>query len=200
LINWIKVASHWFHYTDDTIRLRKLHSHDKCHNYTCPKLPTSFKLRFLYTPLFTFHNSGSDRYNCIIPARILYSQLYVTFGKKVQTVWESTMNLWRGTTVCKHVHTCYKLLHNQTVAKRNSNMFENRQTVAQTVKPQHTLSNCLRNSLCIPKCLTVYGALKLKWPITVKILLGTLERLPVFKYVSSEVLLAKMYLPAVHTH
>jgi hypothetical protein len=48
---------------------------------------------------------------------------------------------------------------NLTVAQQDSKLFKNRQTVAQTVKPHHTLSNSLRNSLCCANCLTVCGAL-----------------------------------------
>jgi hypothetical protein len=69
---------------------------------------------------------------------------------KMRTVWGSIMNWWCCTTARKHVHTRFKLLRN---------LFENRQTVAQTVKPPHTRSNSLRNSLCCANCLIVYGAL-----------------------------------------
>jgi hypothetical protein len=41
----------------------------------------------------------------------------------------------------QRVHTSFKLLHNLIVAQRNSNLFENRQTVAQTVKLLHKQSN-----------------------------------------------------------
>jgi hypothetical protein len=37
-----------------------------------------------------------------------------------------------------NVHTHFKLLRNLIVAQQNSNLFENRQTVAHTVKPHHT--------------------------------------------------------------
>jgi hypothetical protein len=70
------------------------------------------------------------------------------FENKMRTVWGSMMNWRRCTTARKHVHTRFKLLHNMTVAQQNSNLFENRQTVAQSVKPPHTRSNSLRNSLC----------------------------------------------------
>jgi len=56
-------------------------------------------------------------------------------------------NWWRSTTTHKHVHTRFKLLHNLTAAQQNSNMFENRQTVARTTKPHHTRSNSLRKLL-----------------------------------------------------
>jgi len=73
-----------------------------------------------------------------------------TFGELLEliAVWESVMNWWCDTAARKHVHTHFKLLHNLIVAQQNSNLFENRQTVAQTVKPNHTRSNSLRNSLC----------------------------------------------------
>jgi hypothetical protein len=70
------------------------------------------------------------------------------------------MNWWRGTTVRKHVHTLFKLLHNLTVAQQNSNLLQNRQTFAQTIKPHHTQSSSLRNSLWCANFLNVYGALK----------------------------------------
>jgi len=38
-----------------------------------------------------------------------------------------------------------------------SNLFENRQTVAQTVQPRHTGSNSLRKIPCCANCLTVCG-------------------------------------------
>jgi len=38
-------------------------------------------------------------------------------------------------------------------------LFENCQTVAQTIKPHHTRSYSLRNILCCANCLTVCGAL-----------------------------------------
>ena len=63
-----------------------------------------------------------------------------------------------STAAHKHVHTRFKHLHNLIVVQQNSNLFENRQTVAQTVKPhQHT--NTLRNTLCCAECLIVCWAL-----------------------------------------
>jgi len=52
------------------------------------------------------------------------------------------MNWWRCTTARKHVHTRFELLHNLTVAQQNSNLFENRQTVAQTNHPIHDQTVC----------------------------------------------------------
>jgi hypothetical protein len=57
------------------------------------------------------------------------------------------------------VHTSFKLLHNLIVAQQNPNLFANHQTIAQAVKPHHTRSNSLRNSLCYANRLTVNGAL-----------------------------------------
>jgi hypothetical protein len=55
--------------------------------------------------------------------------------EKMRTVRESVMNWWCGTTARKHIHTHFKLLHYRIVVQWNSNLFENRQTVAQTVWP-----------------------------------------------------------------
>jgi hypothetical protein len=73
--------------------------------------------------------------------------------KGLQTNW------WRGTTARKDARTRFKLLHYLIVAHRISNLYENRQTVVQTVRPHHKRSNCLRNSPCWANCLTVYGVL-----------------------------------------
>jgi len=81
------------------------------------------------------------------------------FEKEDRTVWESMMNRWRGTAGLKHAHTHFRLLHNMTFAQQNWNLFENRQTVAQTVKSHHTRSHSSRSSLCCADCLTVCRAL-----------------------------------------
>jgi hypothetical protein len=50
-------------------------------------------------------------------------------------------------------------------------LFQNRQTVTQRVKPHHTRSNSLRNSLCCANSLIVYGALKritVFWGVTLR--------------------------------
>jgi hypothetical protein len=59
-------------------------------------------------------------------------------------------------------------LHNLIVVQQNSNLFENRQTVAQTVKPHHTQSNCVRDSFSWANCLTVHGALNARYVAFVK--------------------------------
>ena len=45
-----------------------------------------------------------------------------------------------------------KMFHNLIVAHQNSNLFENHQTVVQTIKPHHTRSNSLHNSLYCANC------------------------------------------------
>jgi hypothetical protein len=88
-----------------------------------------------------------------IPARILYLQRSVTF-------WKEDVN---GMRISDELVTWYSSSQTspytlQTIVQWNSNLFENRQTVAQTVKPHHTRSNCLCNSLCCANCLTMCRA------------------------------------------
>jgi hypothetical protein len=112
---------------------------------------TGIKKRFLYTSLFTFRNSGSDRYNCINSRQNSVFAVYVTFWQEDANGMRTSDELVTCTTARKHVHTRFRLLRI---------LVENRKTVAQTVKPHHTRTNSLRSSLCCASCLVVYGALK----------------------------------------
>jgi hypothetical protein len=87
--------------------------------------------------------------------------LFRPLHRKKIPIWgkQCHRSRWRGTTARKYVHIRFKLLHNLIVEHQNSNLLENHQTVAQTVKPHHTRSNSLRHSLCCANCLTVCGAL-----------------------------------------
>jgi hypothetical protein len=80
------------------------------------------------------------------------------FEKKMRMLWELVMNWWHGTAASKHVDTCFKLFHNLIVARLDSRLFENHQTVAQTVKPRHTRSDRLHIGVCCANRLTAYGA------------------------------------------
>jgi len=77
------------------------------------------------------------------------------------------MNWWRGAAARKHVHTGFKLLHNPIVAQQNSNLFENRQTVAQPdccatkFKPVWKSPNCCANWLLRNKIQTCLKIAKL---------------------------------------
>jgi hypothetical protein len=169
----------------DTISLRKLQSLGKCNNENMSKAAcltiilayvteeeTIYRKRkrSIWTKDWLKRRSEFEHSNLITEFKLsspLDYKNYLrmrpsTFSELLEliTVWESMMNWWCDTTARKHVHTHFKLLRNLIVAQQNSNLFENRQTAAQTVKPHHTRSNSLRNSLCYANCLTVCGALK----------------------------------------
>jgi hypothetical protein len=140
----------------DTISLRKLQSFGKSHNENMSKAAClaiisrgfstsssfvpSLKLRFLYTWLFTFHNSGSDRYNCVNSRQ---NSLFAVVCDIFKRRFERYENQWWTGDVIRWQTCPYTL---QTVAQpdccatkfkhvwKSSNCCTNSQTTPHTIK------------------------------------------------------------------
>ena len=107
--------------------------------------PLFFKLLCLYTWLFTFRNSGRQRCNCTNRARILHLKSYVTFWKKMKTVWQSATNWWRKTAARQHVQhvstSCCTTCWSRKTFQTCRNFIK---PLRRELKPHHSRSNNLR--------------------------------------------------------
>jgi len=146
----------------DTISMRKLHCLGKCHNKNMSKAACSAIILAYVTEeetVYRYRKRKRSIWTKEIPTRIFYLQLYVTFWKEDANSMRinDELLMWYNSQPCTYIL--------QTVAQPAccATKFQPVWKLSNccTVKPYHTQSNNMCNSLCYANCLTVCRALRI---------------------------------------
>jgi len=123
----------------DTVSLRKLQSLGKCHNENMSTVACLAIILAFVTEDETVYRKRK---------RSIWTKDWLkrrsVFGQG-NLINDEMVTWYNSSQICQYT---LQTATQPTVAQQNSNLFDNRQTVAQTVKPHHTRSTSLLNSLC----------------------------------------------------